>query len=355
MKKCQDIEELLPLYTEGILTDAEKQAVEEHLADCAACRRELACLQKAGQLAANLTPVEEPPWFQQKIMAQVRREADQKSARQKWFYPLRFKIPLQIAATVVIAVLAVYIYRSGDEQVKDILPGAQQPAMEMQKEQAPSEMPRAGEMTVPSRATEKKEAVREGLKQDRQVISGAKIHDRVQKSEAPAGKPDAAFEEDAAGAKGLAESRDKTAGKDRAPQNELKAAKMPMPDQENIAADQTLPARTKRGEAYKMAAPAAPQSMGSSIAAPPQARVSIQADDPHAAASDVEKILARYHAVNISRQPSKTIAAIRADLPGRNWQDVLLKLKEIGQVQEKGEPVDSGDRPISVVIEISGR
>jgi hypothetical protein len=39
----------------------------------------------------------------------VRKEAGRKSFVQKWFYPLRFKIPVQVAATVVIAVLAVYI------------------------------------------------------------------------------------------------------------------------------------------------------------------------------------------------------------------------------------------------------
>src|SRR5512138_3324574 len=145
MKKCQDIEHLLSLYAEGILTDAEKRAVEEHLTDCAACRKELAYLQKAGQLVDRLSPVEAPPWFEQKIMARVRKEAAKKNSAKKWFYPLRFKIPLQIAATLVIAVLAVYIYRSGDVQVKAILPGAQKAVEEVKKEQQPAPMPQGEE------------------------------------------------------------------------------------------------------------------------------------------------------------------------------------------------------------------
>ena len=79
MSKCHDIQTLLPLYEEGILTDAEKQAVEDHLARCADCRREVTLLQKADRLVKNLSSVEEPPWFQQRIMARVREEAGKKS------------------------------------------------------------------------------------------------------------------------------------------------------------------------------------------------------------------------------------------------------------------------------------
>ena len=79
MIKCHDIQKLLPLYEEGILADAEKQAVEDHLAQCADCRREMTFLQKADQLVKNLSSVDEPPWFQQRIMAQVREEAGKKS------------------------------------------------------------------------------------------------------------------------------------------------------------------------------------------------------------------------------------------------------------------------------------
>jgi anti-sigma factor RsiW len=34
MKNCKDIENILPLYADGLLSAAEKRAVEEHLAQC---------------------------------------------------------------------------------------------------------------------------------------------------------------------------------------------------------------------------------------------------------------------------------------------------------------------------------
>jgi uncharacterized membrane protein YfbV (UPF0208 family) len=79
--------------------------------------------------------VEPPPWFKQKIMSRVREEAEKKSLAQKWFYPLRIKIPVQIMAAIVIAVFAVYIYRSGDEQMKVVLPPTSPtPVMETKKD-----------------------------------------------------------------------------------------------------------------------------------------------------------------------------------------------------------------------------
>ncbi len=85
MKTCSDIKNLLPLYEDGVLSDAEKRLVEEHLAHCDACCRELADLRKAAALVRGLPEAALPPWFEQKIMAQVRREAE--SRVKNWFWP----------------------------------------------------------------------------------------------------------------------------------------------------------------------------------------------------------------------------------------------------------------------------
>lgn len=354
MKKCQDIENLLPLYPEGILSDAEKQAVEEHLADCAACQKELAYLQKAGQLVNHLADVEEPVWFQQKIVARVREEADKQSFPHKWFYPLRIKIPVQIMATIVIAVLAVYIYRSGDEQVKEILPGVRQPAVEMQKEQAPVRMPQAGDRAVPV-IPRKKSAVREEVARDKQVVDNIAVGGGAQKSEAPESKLNAAYEADAYRSKGLAESQEDAYGELTTKQSEMKSAKAPMAVQEKKAEDRLSFGMAKKKESYKMAAPSAPQSIVASVAVPPQVRVFVRVDDLNAAVSDVEKILTRYDAKKVTKQMVEGEVVIRAEVLGKDWNEVLSKLKMIGQVEEKVTPADIGERGMNVLIEISDR
>lgn len=351
MKKCRDIEHLLPLYPEGILTDAEKRVVEEHLADCAACRKELAYLQKAGQLVDRLSPVEPPPWFEQKIMSRVRKEAEEKNSTQKWFYPLRFRIPLQIAATIVIAVLAVYIYRSGDEQVKEILPGAQKPVVEMQKEQQPVQLPQKEEKVLPSRRPEQKTDVRKEMKEDKPMTGGGVVGGTLQKPEAPEKTAVVASEIDASRAKGLAESKDKAVVPLKGEQNEAAAARAPAADQERKAAVEAWPAQSKKRESFKMAAPPAPQPLEMSQAASWRASVSIRVDDPQAASLDILKLLAQYKAQNILKQPAENTVVIRAEISGKNWPAVLAKLKAIGPVQETSAAA-GGERFIQVTIEI---
>ena len=166
MKNCKDIKNSLPLYAESLLSADEKRAVEEHLAECADCSKVLADLKQTAAITQELPEVEPPPWFKQKIMAKVREEAGKKSFAQKWFYPLRIKIPVQVMATIVIVVLAVYIYRSGDEQMKAVLPEVQQPIMEYQQEPTPAEISKAKE-AAPAPMAEKKSVVMRAAKKDK--------------------------------------------------------------------------------------------------------------------------------------------------------------------------------------------
>lgn len=354
MNNCRDIENLLPLYAEGILSEAEKRAVAEHLSGCAACQRELACLQKAGKLVDDLSSVEEPPWFQQKIMARVREEARKKSFAKKWFYPLRMKIPVQVTAAIVIAVLAVYIYRSGDEQVKDILPGVQKPAVEMQKEQAPAMTPQAGDQAVLP-MPRKKAAVREEIKQSKQVTGGKAASDSPQKIEVRESKLDRASEADAYAVKGLAESKDKAYPALQAKQNEMESLKTQVADREEKADDRASPGTAKKKESNKMAAPAAPRSMASSVSVPLPIRLVLRVDDLNAATAEVEKLLAGYNARKVTKQLTEGRVMIGAEVPGKAWNEVLAKLKTIGRVEEKITHAESRERMIIVTIEISGR
>lgn len=363
MKKCSAIENLLPLYSEGILSDAEKRVVEEHLTACAACQKELARLQKAGRLVNHLSEVEEPVWFQQKIMARVREEADKQSFAHKWFYPLRIKIPVQIMATIVIAVLAVYIYRSGDDEARRILPGAPPPAVETQTQQAPVQMPQAPETALPSSEPREKAVSHEELKQDKQapvrIAAGS-----VQKSEAPEIKANASYDAVASRAKGLSESKDEAKEAPPTKQYESARALPQTADQQKKAVEQTMPVTAKKSESEKVTAPGAPRVMGAaaekqrsgalSVATAPEARVLMRVEDPNAAAVEVKKILARYHAANVTKQPSQGRMVIRAILPGKDWQNVLTGLEVIGVVKEKIMPADMSESSVNVVIEISG-
>lgn len=354
MNQCKDIESKLPFYAEGSLSDTEKQAVEKHLADCPACRRELAWLRKTSQLVENLSAVEEPPWFQQKIMAGVRIEAEKKSSAQKWFYPLRIRIPMQIMATIVIAVLAVYIYRSGDEQVKRILPQAPKPAMEMQKEQTTARLPQAADRAEPM-PPRKATTLREAVKQDRQAVEDKSASGEGQKSRIWDSAPEIVNETDATRTKAPEERKDEVGATVPSRQHELPAVQEQMAESGKRTADHALTGMAKSRRDDKITAPAAPASMAASVALPLQAVVLLQVDDSNAAAVEVEKNLAKYNVRKVTKQSARGSLWIKADVSGKVWKNVLAELKGIGAVKEKVAPADIGERDITLRIEISDR
>lgn len=357
MSKCHDIQTLLPLYEEGILTDAEKQAVEDHLARCADCRREVTLLQKADRLVKNLSSVEEPPWFQQRIMARVRAEAGKKSFWQKWLSPLGVKVPVQIMATIVIAVLAVYIYRSGNDQVQRIIPGALPPAIEDQVQRIPvpapvPEVKPQDSEEVSATVGQKKSPVLEKRKKDKdtEVPSDDRRQREKEMSEM---KSEGIQVKDESTPKGSdkAEEPQSPALQDRV--NEFKSTPEHIPDSERAPAHRASTAMERKKEAYKMAAPSAVGSMAPSAVAQPQARILLLVDNPDIAAQEVKRILTRHGAGKLTKKVIQDRTVIRAEIFGREWKEVLSKLKKIGMVEERSSPGDAGELLVPVLIEVS--
>ncbi len=110
--ECRGIQEKLSPYLEGMLSEADKAAVKEHLASCGACRTVLEELRKAGEVLGRLDRVEPPPWLATRIMGQIGEEVGHRRGVASWlFRPLRVKIPLQAFAVLVVVGLAVLVYR----------------------------------------------------------------------------------------------------------------------------------------------------------------------------------------------------------------------------------------------------
>jgi hypothetical protein len=356
MKNCKDIENSLPLYAEDLLSADEKRAIEDHLAECVDCRKALTDLKKANAMTQVLSEVEPPPWFKQKIMARVRAEAEKKSFAQKWFYPLRIKIPVQIAATIVIAVLAVYIYHSGDEQMKAVLPGAQQPVMEAKQEPTPAEIPKAKKAST-AFLTEKKAAVIVAVKKDKisdEVSSGGSVPEMEMQGNKLAGASD----------KSLAMKSNIAAEKEEKKYIELQA-KQEAPQRyaaqqerirESSVEDSSLSGAAKKSKWFKAAAPAKPRSMAASVIAQLQPNISVYVvADINSAVVEAENILAKHNARKITKQLMDGKAIMQAKLPAKNLKHVLLQLRVLGKVEEKIMPVESDERDISVVIEIKNQ
>ncbi len=118
MNLCQDFVKRLPAYQEGLVSGQDKKDLEDHLRSCATCRLAFRDLNRTKDLLGRLQEVEPPPWFTQKVMARVREEAEGKRGfLRKLFYPLHIKIPLEAAASILVVVLAVYVFKATEPEM----------------------------------------------------------------------------------------------------------------------------------------------------------------------------------------------------------------------------------------------
>jgi hypothetical protein len=122
--------------------DAEcAKAIEDHLAACSLCTAEVASLTECQRLVSGLPLVEPPVNFTTRVMAEVRETAHPPKLWERFFLPLRVKIPLQATAVVLIAVLASYIYQKEHAQVESVVavqPGSSSKQHEETDNLAPS-------------------------------------------------------------------------------------------------------------------------------------------------------------------------------------------------------------------------
>jgi hypothetical protein len=313
MKNCKNIEYSLPLYSENLLSESERLVVEEHLKSCSACAKTLLQLQRSGMIVQELKDVEPPSWFREKIMAKLREEADKKSFAQKWFYPLRIKIPMQIMAAIIIAVLSVYIYRAGDEQMKAVLPGSPQPVTES-KQEPPAETAKAKKV-APVPVAEKKAVTTGAVEKDKmseEVSSGGSGPKMRVRGNMVAATTD----------KSLSMKSDFAAAKEEKKYSEPQD--LPVAPQRYSAGQESVRERSmedssssgaaKKSKMFKAAAPAAPSSMAASVSIQTQASITMLVADVNNATVEAEKILAKYGARKIIKQLLYGKTILKAEL-----------------------------------------
>jgi hypothetical protein len=316
MKNCKEIENNLSLYLDDSLSDADKQAVEEHLKSCPRCTKALVQLSKTHTLVNNLAEVEPPAWFKQKIMAKVREKAEKKSFVQKLFYPLRIKIPVQILATVFIAVLAVYIYRAGEEQMKEVVPSsAPAPVMEVQKSQLPEQ--------------KMKTSADENIQKEDHVIEKKGMpREKVREMAADAAK-------DVNGQIVPDIKADKYVSAPAAKSVELSGAELEKKKESNILGAAIKASRTPHAQSVMQ-----------------RPNVLLKVADINTAAGEVEKLLIKYEAKNINRQITQGKAILTAELKNQKINDFTARLKTIGQIEEGSVHIDNAEENIILMIEI---
>ncbi len=135
--ECLKIKEKISAYIENQLTLEETKLIEGHLGSCKGCSIFLEDLKKTVKYAQSLGEVEPPPWLTQKVMAKVREETEKKkSILHKLFYPLHIKVPIEVFATIAVAVTALYMFRTIEPQMKVVHAPSEKMAVEEHEERS---------------------------------------------------------------------------------------------------------------------------------------------------------------------------------------------------------------------------
>ena len=117
--ECSSVQGKLSVYIEGMISPEERKLIDEHISSCSKCKEALYDLKKTLDYVHNLGDVEPPAWLTQKVMARVHLDAEpKKGIVQKLFYPLYIKLPIEAVAVVLIAVTALYIFKTIQPEIK---------------------------------------------------------------------------------------------------------------------------------------------------------------------------------------------------------------------------------------------
>jgi len=323
---CKDIREKLSAYLEGSVSPEESQLIGEHLNSCQECCTRLEELKKAGELVKNLAEVEPPAWLTPKIMSRVRAEEEKKRGIfQKLFYPLHIKVPIEALATVLIAVTAVYVFRAVEPEMKLAhLPAPTEPMIT--REEAPNPPQEiAKDSPVPAgKVAPKEQTEREPAKA----------------SAVPPG------------------SREKVTKKEDKPVLS-RPAEEPLTAKKKETAAKSLGARESVAPADAVKEPriqkklaAAPMVKESAAEKPGSVDVTVRVREVRIAGREVENFLGQLGARKIKRESREEQEILTAELNPRKAKQFLEKLKDIGEIKEKGMPLDIPEEDISIRVEI---
>jgi anti-sigma factor RsiW len=189
---CHQVQEELSGYLEGLIDPAKHHAIEHHLASCSECLPEAKHLSDTIRGVASLPETPLPAGFSQRVMTQIRAEAEGPTLWARLFFPFKVKIPLHAMGLLVIG-LAVYFYQASEpikNRMTSSLPSEAPPAFkqappkgaETTESQLKKGAPAGADRFAPS-------PERKSLADPNQALPAEGDRLESSKREAPAGSP----------------------------------------------------------------------------------------------------------------------------------------------------------------------
>jgi hypothetical protein len=349
---CKEIEDLLPGMIDGALPETEKKRIEAHLETCASCRKAFADLRKSDERVKSLEEVEPPPWLKTRVMARVREEAGQKEGIfRKLFYPLHVKVPIQALATVLIAVVAWNVYKTGEPEFRQMAPPSTA-VQEAPLAQAPPEPgPAAGTAKRDeSPATREKKSFAPPPAQGREPAP-QRAETVREETTADAEKP---VERLRAATRAAEPPKDEGAWRGTGaarPGEADRVLEAPARDQKQKAMKAPVGAVAKE-EGKQEARPAAGPMLSAAVPPRPDLEITLRARDPASAAAEAETLLSQLSTKTVDRQTREGRVILTARINTERLEALRERLKSLGPVQESVHVAPRPGGSLTIRIEI---
>jgi len=325
---CDKVQEQLSAYLDNALSPSEKGIIDNHLKSCPECRKALADLEMTVSLIKVLDEIIPPPWLTQKVMTRVKAEAEseKKSLVQKVFYPLHIKLPIEAVGIFLIAITALYVFKSMEPELKNVVA----PSEETVSEYAPK-----GKTRKPSPKVERQ-------------------------SQSPAV---------------TLSKKDETASGAPSPQE---SGKSPAQLPEQFMYDKELPVREKRTDVQEVlekqmlhksapspAVPFAPDELkqerapqaagkiGSGLSEKEDISLSFKVRDIDSAKRDMEELFSAIGGKALREEPTSDTLIITGELSSDKLLPLMQKLKTLGYVKERTPTPISDKERVLIKITVS--
>jgi hypothetical protein len=103
--ECRDVQNLLSEYIDGVLSESLAPVVKQHIATCDQCQDTYHSMNRMIGVMREMEPVDEPADFRAGVRARLEKRPSVASRLRPLFYPPRVKVPLGVAAALVVAVV----------------------------------------------------------------------------------------------------------------------------------------------------------------------------------------------------------------------------------------------------------
>ncbi len=112
--RCEEIKNLLSDYLENDIDLKTKKLMDEHLAICANCAKELQVLKEIVSGLKEIPEVEPPPYFLEAIRARMQEPSALAKFLRRLFVPFYIKVPIQALTFIATVIIIMFLVQKGE-------------------------------------------------------------------------------------------------------------------------------------------------------------------------------------------------------------------------------------------------